>query len=129
MPTQPLSTLAPAVRQLDLPLRWRRSLALPWVEPEALLEYQRFLSLCQWHAHDLLMPTGAAWRLWQAHILDTRAYRADCETLFGRFLDHFPWLGVASAADLRERVAAQQRYRQLYARHFPALSEPPDTSS
>lgn len=112
------STLAPAVRELDLPRRWQTSLAQPPIAPDALLDYQRFLSLGQWYAHCLLIPTGAAWRLWQAHILDTRAYRADCEAVLGRFLDHFPQLGLASAADQRERVAAQQLYRQLYARHF-----------
>lgn len=115
------STLDPAVRQLDLPQRWRGFLPRPEADSSALLEYQRFLSLSQWYANCLLMPTGVALRLWQAHILDTRAYRADCETLFGRFLDHFPRLGVASAADQRERIAAQQRYQQLYTQHFGAL--------
>jgi hypothetical protein len=29
--------------------------------------------------------------MWHRHILDTAAYRADCDSLFGRFLDHFPY--------------------------------------
>lgn len=115
---QPLP-VDPAVEQLDLrPLHFA-----PQVQrlslTEAELQYRRFLSLKKRYADQLLMPSGTAWQLWQAHILDTRRYRSDCERLFGRFIDHFPYLGCDSSDDRRERESAEQLYQALYARHFP----------
>lgn len=85
----------------------------------AELEYRRFLSLKKCYPNRLLIPAGDAWQLWQAHILDTRRYRSDCERLFNRFIDHFPYLGHDSAADQRERHFAEQLYQRLYAQHYP----------
>ncbi|MGE6660345.1 glycine-rich domain-containing protein [Pseudomonas sp. NPDC077408] len=114
---QPLPT-DPAIEQLDLfPLRLVPQLqCLDWAMAE--LEYRRFLSLKKCYPNQLLMPSGAAWQLWQAHVLDTRRYRSDCERLFSRFIDHFPYLGCGSPADRRERHFAEQLYQGLYARHF-----------
>jgi hypothetical protein len=33
------------------------------------------------------------------HILDTAAYREDCDEIFGRFLDHFPYFGMRDEQD------------------------------
>ena len=109
----------PAVEQLDLfALHFApQAQCLDWASAE--LEYRRFLNLKKCYPNQLLMPSGAAWQLWQAHILDTRRYRSDCERLFGRFIDHFPYLGHDSAADRRERHFAEQLYQGLYARHYP----------
>lgn len=115
---QPLPT-DPAIEQLDLfPLHFAPQLqCLDWAMAD--LEYRRFLSLKKCYPNQLLMPSGAAWQLWQAHVLDTRRYRSDCERLFGRFIDHFPLLGCGSTADRRERHFAELLYQGLYARHFP----------
>lgn len=89
----------------------------------AELEYRRFLNLKQIYPNQLLMPSGAARQLWQAHVLDTRRYRSDCERLFDRFIDHFPYLGHDSEADRRERHFSEQLYQRLYARHYPAPAD------
>lgn len=52
--------------------------------------YQRFLALRVLHPDRPLRPTDAAGRLWHEHILDTRAYHADCQAIFGEFLHHVP---------------------------------------
>ena len=31
---------------------------------------------------------------WHMHILDTKAYREDCQKIFGRFIDHFSYFGI-----------------------------------
>ncbi|MNJ77969.1 hypothetical protein D3C77_755940 [compost metagenome] len=64
------------------------------------------------------MPPRPVLDLWQSHILDTRAYRADCDTAFGRFIDHFPSLGMNCPAEQRELEHAQQLYMGLYEQHF-----------
>jgi hypothetical protein len=119
-----LLPIDPAIEQLDLFALHLAPQAqcLDWASAE--LEYRRFLSLKKCYPNQLLMPSGEAWQLWQAHILDTRRYRSDCERLFGRFIDHFPYLGSTSVADRRERHFAEQLYQCLYARHFPV---PPGT--
>lgn len=118
MTVHPPHSIDPAVEQLDLfPLHFAPHVRCrDWAS--ALLEYQRFLSLKKCYPNQLLIPSGAAWQLWQAHVLDTRRYRADCDQLFGRFIDHFPYLGCDSSADRRESRFAQQLYQGLYARHF-----------
>ncbi|QEY58140.1 hypothetical protein FXF61_02610 [Pseudomonas sp. C27(2019)] len=112
--------LDPSVEQLDLlSIRWAPQLQnLNWAE--SVLEYRRFLSLKKSYPSQLFIPSGAALQVWQAHILDTRRYRSDSERIFGRFIDHFPYLGCDSLADRRERHFAEQHYQDLYARHFPA---------
>ena len=118
---QPLPT-DPGIDQLDLfALHFAPQVqGLDWTKAEQ--QYRRFLNLKKCYPNQLLMPAGAAWQLWQAHVLDTRRYRSDCERLFGRFIDHFPYRGCGSTADRRERHFAEQLYQGLYARHFPAPS-------
>lgn len=112
----------PAVEQLDLfALHFApQAQCLDWANAE--LEYRRFLNLKKCYPNQLLMPSGAAWQLWQAHILDTRRYRSDCERVFNRFIDHLPYLGHDSAADRREKHFAEQLYQRLYARHYPSAA-------
>lgn len=37
--------------------------------------------------------------IWHAHILDTKKYAEDCDKIFGKFLHHFPYLGMRGAED------------------------------
>lgn len=90
---------------------------LDWTSAE--LEYRRFLSLKKCYPNHLLIPSGPAWHLWQAHILDTRRYRSDCDRLFNRFVDHLPYLGYDSVADKQERLHAEQLYKELSDRYYP----------
>jgi hypothetical protein len=51
---------------------------------------------------------------WHEHLLDTRAYFADCEQVAGRYLHHLPYFGMRNEADISLCVAAFQAERQLY---------------
>lgn len=54
---------------------------------------------------------------WHYHILDTRAYIADCDALFGAYLHHDPYLGMegqeSEEALMRAWTATQELYQLL----------------
>ncbi|GAA5525298.1 hypothetical protein Maes01_01864 [Microbulbifer aestuariivivens] len=81
-------------------------------------EYRRFLTLKQMYPGVSLVPSKLVDQVWHAHILDTRAYREDCNTVFGRFIDHYPYFGIYGEDD---QQALQDNFEQtieLYERHF-----------
>ena len=41
-----------------------------------------------------IVPTLTIDEFWHAHILDTRAYMADCKALFGKYMHHYPYSGL-----------------------------------
>lgn len=81
-------------------------------------EYRRFLSLKSFYPSVSLVPTKMIDEIWHAHILDTRAYREDCQTVFGQFIDHYPYFGIYGEEDYRDLQDAFERTVALYERHF-----------
>lgn len=125
--------LDPAVSRIDLSVVQHHLTRSPnaimsaedW--PAAELEYRQFLTLRSRFPGRLLIPSGKALSIWQAHILDTRAYRVDCEDAFGRYLDHFPYLGELDSADLAERETGLQNFATLTRQYLnPNHREAPD---
>ena len=55
-----------------------------------LAEYRKFLALHLAYPDADIVPCKLVDDIWHQHILDTCAYREDCDVIFGRFLDHFP---------------------------------------
>lgn len=59
------------------------------------------------------VPSLAVDEMWHAHILDTQKYMADCARLFGRYIHHYPYLGMkdegdaAVLADLYQQTKAE----------------------
>jgi hypothetical protein len=53
---------------------------------------------------------------WHQHILDTRAYRSDCASILGRFLDHHPYFGMNGDAVQRDAgfVETNVLYRKVF---------------
>lgn len=121
----PLS-LDPVVARIDLSAVQRQLTTLSQVNMSdeewsaAEIEYRQFLTLRHRYPGRLLIPTGRCLAVWQAHILDTRAYRADCESVFGRYVDHFPYFGQLDPVDKREHAQAVGDYAELQWRHFPS---------
>lgn len=85
-------------------------------------EYRRFLALHLAHPDVEILPCKIVDEVWHQHILDTGAYRADCELIFGRFLDHFPYFGMRGEQDA---ITLQDVYDTLE-RYRAAFGEPPD---
>lgn len=81
-------------------------------------EYRRFLTLKVLYPNVALVPSKMIDEVWHAHILDTRAYREDCEKVFGRFIDHYPYFGIYGEDDYQMLQAAFAETIELYERHF-----------
>jgi hypothetical protein len=80
--------------------------------------YRGFLKLCAWYPGEPIVPSTMIDHAWHTHILDTGKYAADCDTAFGGFLHHFPYLGMRGPDDVTAWQAAYQRTRELFRGHF-----------
>lgn len=77
-------------------------------------EYRRFLYLVKKFPNEQAAPLFDVDVFWHYHILDTMKYAADCETVFGYFLHHFPYVGLRGEADLAAHHRVGERMRELY---------------
>jgi hypothetical protein len=82
------------------------------------LEYRRFLTLKCLYPAVALVPSRVVDAIWHAHILDTRAYREDCHSVFGRFIDHYPYFGIYGEQDQQALKSAFSHTVALYEKHF-----------
>jgi hypothetical protein len=73
---------------------------------QAIEQYRRFLFLHHRYPMAQLVPSAEIDRVWHMHILDTVKYREDCEHLFGRFIDHYPYFGLGHEAEHRRLQTA-----------------------
>lgn len=80
--------------------------------------YRKFLALNMRYADKKICPTGPVDEYWHAHILDTHAYVRDCDTLFGKFLHHFPYFGMRGPEDRTNLEAAFEESLDLFVMHF-----------
>jgi hypothetical protein len=94
-----------------------------WTESkihEAELLYIAYLSII--HAFpdskDVFAPPELADEFWHQHILDTRKYMADCITLFGEYLHHFPYFGMRGSEDAKALDQATIQMKNLLATYF-----------
>ncbi len=86
-------------------------------------EYFRFLALHLAYPTDEIVPCKIVDEMWHRHILDTAAYREDCDALFGKFLDHFPYFGMRGEEDAQALVDAYAETIEKYRTNF---GEPAD---
>jgi hypothetical protein len=85
-------------------------------------EYHKYLALQLAYPDADIVPCKLVDEIWHQHILDTIAYRADCQAIFGRFLDHFPYFGMRGDEDAQALSDAYAETLVRYRRHF---GEPP----
>lgn len=122
-------TLAYLSERLDL-TNVRMKLADPeegkgWTEAEidvAEQEYRKFLALHLRFPDADIVPCHLVDDIWHQHILDTIAYRSDCDAIFGRFLDHFPYFGMRGDDDAR---ALYDAYDDTLAKYEAEFGTPP----
>lgn len=69
--------------------------------------YRQFLHLNIVGAVQRPVPCVLVDAFWHAHILDTKRYREDCESVFGYFLDHNPGFGAMGDAEERDQAFAE----------------------
>jgi hypothetical protein len=80
--------------------------------------YKRFLMLAARHRDQRIVPFGDVDEFWHQHILDTRAYMADCERALGYFLHHWPYSGLLGPEDAAAQQVNFERTRELYSQEF-----------
>ncbi len=81
---------------------------------DAEIEYKRFLQLNLLHKGKSIVPTNLIDTVWHYHILDTRAYHADSEIVFGGYFHHFPYFGLRGNEDKKNLENAFEATKQLY---------------
>lgn len=94
-----------------------------WTAPRAdavEAEYRRFLFLMKKYPNAEASPTVDVDTFWHYHILDTLKYAHDCESLFGYFLHHYPYVGMGAAANDGDHAAGGERMRAIYQAEFGA---------
>lgn len=85
-------------------------------------EYRKFLAMQLAHPGAVIVPCKIVDEMWHRHILDTTAYREDCQAIFGRFLDHYPYFGMRNESEAQELFDAYESTLDLYR---DAFGEPP----
>ena len=85
---------------------------------EAERRYRMFLALRLLYPDQRIPPSATIDEFWHAHILDTQAYAADCDAVFGSFLHHHPYSGMNLVFDLLARPLTRAQTRALFMRHF-----------
>ena len=83
-------------------------------------EYRRYLALSRAYPDEAIVPSKTVDTFWHFHILDTQAYAADCQRLFGFFLHHFPYFGMRGPSDAAALGEAYDLTLERYQAHFGA---------
>lgn len=81
-------------------------------------EYKRFLMLVAKFPAQRFVPAGDIDDFWHGHILDTRAYAADCTFALGYFLHHWPYSGMMGDEDAETLRANFAKTCELYFLEF-----------
>lgn len=84
----------------------------------AEIEYRKYLTLIKLYPKKSIVPSKLMDEFWHMHILDTKAYREDCNLIFGRFIDHFPYFGIYGEEDRQNLLEHFEETKSLYQKHF-----------
>jgi len=90
------------------------------------LWYRRFHRVLYLSDYRAVVPTKRVDEFWHYHILDTRKYHEDCYNMHGRFVHHFPYLGMKGEDDVKRLGLEYNRTRLLFLEAFgedPGLVE------
>lgn len=86
----------------------------------AIQYYKNFLFLNKKYAGEfpVLPPLLEVDEVWHHHIMDTRQYEKDCESIFGYFFHHYPYFGTRSEEDNLNLQAAFEIVQTLHEVEF-----------
>lgn len=87
---------------------------------DAEVEYKRFLTLCLNYPPPKysMVPSKTMDTVWHYHILDTRAYFADTERVFGGYLHHYPYSKYRDAAGEQAPTGSFEQTKMYYQNLF-----------
>ncbi len=81
-------------------------------------QYKNFLVLQMAYKNVDFVPNSMIDEAWHQHILDTAKYRKDCDMLFGKFLEHYPYFGLRGKEDENSWNKASDLSEKVYEHHF-----------
>ena len=96
----------------------RRLKWLPSEVNEACQYYKNFLFLNYKYPKEIIVPSTDIDEVWHNHILDTKKYRFDCKTIFGKYLDHYPYFGMDAHSTREDLSNAFKRTQALHVQEF-----------
>jgi hypothetical protein len=119
--------IAPAIASLDLEMVKMKMREpeekLGWTHEQveaAEIEYKRYLTLClrfPYPKHSVV-PNKIMDTMWHYHIMDTKAYHKDCNTVFGHYLHHYPYFGLRGEEDAKNLKSAFEKTKEYYISEF-----------
>ena len=80
--------------------------------------YRRYLCMIVLNENGSIVPTKNIDQFWHQHILDTRAYAKDCQSILGKFIHHFPYFGMRSEEDAQDLLDSFEETKEFYTRLF-----------
>jgi hypothetical protein len=82
-------------------------------------QYRNFLFLNKKYGETVALPPSEDIdEFWHHHILDTQQYRKDCQAIFGKFFDHYPYFGVDEKSTVTDLNKAFESFLKLYRTEF-----------
>lgn len=84
----------------------------------AEIEYKKYLTLVKLFPAKDIVPNKVMDKFWHQHILDTRAYATDCQSIFGEFVHHYPYFGMNGNEDKQNLINAFEETKRLYRETF-----------
>lgn len=85
---------------------------------QAEKDYKYFVALHLLYPEEILVPSKIIDMYWHQHILDTKKYAEDCQSIFGKFLHHDPYFGIGGENDKELNIAAFERTKKLWKESF-----------
>lgn len=85
---------------------------------QAIEKYRQFLILNYLYPDQIIVPSKEIDKVWHCHILDTQKYRLDCDTLFGEYMEHFPYYGIRDESDRQALEESFSGTKALWVKHF-----------
>lgn len=85
---------------------------------KAVQNYKRYMAITKALGGVQLVPNADIDEIWHMHILDTRAYMADCDRLFGSYLHHYPYFGMLGEENKEQWIQAHNESELLWQELF-----------
>jgi len=87
-------------------------------------QYKTFLFMT-FTLSEAVVPNQDIDEMWHNHILDTRLYALHCREVFGRFIDHFPYLGAMGENDAQLLTESYKDTVQKFGKYAPIFGADP----
>jgi hypothetical protein len=84
----------------------------------AIKIYKEWLVLQVFYENYSFAPSELIDDLWHIHILDTRKYMSDCNSIKGEFIHHYPYFGLTDQENESVLASGFELTKKLYMKHF-----------